>query len=349
MPLVTRLVRKLFSQLAGLSWQSVLVALAGYILISFLGLYWAQEPVAQSSPVLFWYFLIVTSSTVGYGDYSATTAAGMWVISCWVIPFGLMIWGMVVGRTAAAIIQYFQRSLKGMSQLHHSGHTLVIGYNGARTLQLLQLLLREAVSPEKANIVLCAHVDKLDSNPLPEQIGFVRVSSFNNEPEMMRANVSEAATILIDTPLDETTLTTAMFCYQQNAGARILAYFNDDAIARLLKGHCPSVECIPSVSVEMLAKAAADPGSSALHHELLNVDKGMTQYSVEVPLGVGTVCVRDLFLLFKERYQATVIALQTDGPDSLLINPAMELAISGGDRIHYIADERIDHFDWSTC
>tara|TARA_R110002167_G_scaffold5194_1_gene24312 strand:- start:4928 stop:5977 length:1050 start_codon:yes stop_codon:yes gene_type:complete len=348
MPIVTRLVRKFFHQLTSLSWHSVLMVLAGYILVSFAGLYWAQEPVTQGSLALFWYFLVVTSSTVGYGDYSATTPAGMWVISCWVIPFGLMIWGLVVGRTAAAIIQYFQRSLKGMSPLHHSGHTLVIGYNGPRTLQLLQLLLREAGSSEKANLVLCAHVDKLDSNPLPDQIGFARVSSFNNESEMLRANIGEAATILIDTPLDDITLTTAMFCYQHNPGARILAYFNDDAIARLLKGHCPSVECIPSVSVEMLAKAAVDPGSSVLHHELLSVDKGMTQYSVRVPQAIATLCVSDLFLLFKLRYQATVIGLQPDGPDSLMVNPAMELPIHAGDRIHYIADERIDKFDWSS-
>ncbi len=348
MPIVTRLLWKFVNQLASLSWHSVLVALASYILISFIGLYWAQEPVAQGSPILFWYFLIVTSSTVGYGDYSASTPAGMLVISSWVIPFGLMIWGMMVGRTAAAVIQYFQRSLKGMSQLQQSDHTLVIGYNGPRTLQLLKLLLREAASPAQANVALCAHEDKLDSNPLPDQIGFARVASFNSETEMQRVNVAQAATILIDTPLDDITLTTAMFCYQQNPAARILAYFNDDAIARLLKAHCPSVECVPSVSVEMLAKAAADPGSSALHHELLAVDKGMTQYSVEVPGNIGPICVRDLFLLFKERHQATVIALQSGGPDSLMVNPAMDLPVAAGSRIHYIADERIERFDWSA-
>ena len=348
MPIVTRLVHKLFNQLASLSWHSVLMMLASYILISFVGLYWAQEPIAHGSPILFWYFLIVTSSTVGYGDYSATTPAGMWIISCWVIPFGLMIWGMVVGWAAAGIIQFFQRSLKGMSQLYHTDHSLVIGYNGSRTLQLLQLLLREADSPKKANLVLCADMDKLDSNPMPDEIGFARVSCFHNETEMRRVNVSKAATIIIDTPLDDITLATAMFCYQQNPKARILAYFNDDSIAQILRAHCPSVETIPSVSVEMLAKAAADPGSSKLHHELLNVDKGMTQYSVKVPLDTPTACVGDLFLLFKEHYQATVIALQTNGPDSVLVNPGMELPIKAGDRIHYIADERIDHFDWSS-
>ncbi len=348
MPILSRLVRKLLCQLATLSWQSVLLALAGYIIISFIGLYSAGEPVAMGSPVLFWYFLIVTSSTVGYGDYSATTPAGMLVISLWVIPFGLMIWGMVVGRTAAAMIQYFQRSLRGMTALQQRDHTLVIGYNGARTLQLLRLLIREAESPAAANVTLCAHEDKLDSNPMPDQIGFARVASFNSEQEMQRVNIAQAATILIDTPLDDITLTTAMFCYQQNPCARILAYFDDDAIARLLKGHCPSVECIPSVSVEMLAKAAADPGSSALHHELLAVDKGMTQYSVLVPPSVGDVRVRDLFLLFKERYQATVIALQASGVDTLVVNPGMNQPVAAGSRLYYIADERITCFDWST-
>jgi len=47
--------------------------------------------------------------------------------------------------------------------------------------------------------------------------------------------------------------------------------------------HCPEVECTPSVAVEMLAKSVFDPGSSLLHHDLLDVEEGQAQFSVELP------------------------------------------------------------------
>lgn len=346
MLLVTRLARKLAQHLATISWQSVIGAFAGYVALSWLGLYLAQEPVATESALLFWYFLIVTSSTVGYGDYSASTAFGMFVISTWVIPFGLILWGTVIGRVVAGVVNYLQKRAKGMSQLHLSDHTLVIGYNGARTQQLLSLLLREYESSEQANITLCARSEKIQENPLLGKISFVRVENFSNVQEMARANVDTAKSILIDTPLDDVTLTTAMFCAQQNPHAHIMAYFHEETTAELLQSHCPNIECIPSVSVEMLAKAAVDPGSSALHHELLNVDTGQTQYSVIVPQDVSTLSVADIYLVFKARYQATLIAIKAQGAAAIVTNPDLNQTIDAGDRIYYIADERITQFNW---
>ncbi|MEH6628159.1 MAG: ion channel [Motiliproteus sp.] len=346
MLIITRLARSLARHLVTISWQVVLATLVGYVAISWFGLYLAQEPVATGSPLLFWYFLVVSSSTVGYGDYSAATPAGMLVISTWVIPIGLVMWGTIIGRVAAAVISFLQRGVKGMRQVSNTDHTLVIGYNGVRTMQLLRLLLREAPSADDANIVLCASPEKITANPMPGIIGFIRVESFNNPYEMQRTNVKNAKAILIDTPLDDITLTTAMFCHQQNPHAHIMAYFNDDDTADLLKENHPSIECIPSVSVEMLAKAAADPGSSALHYELLSVDKGQTQYSVVVPTEVAPFNIRDVYLQFKEQFDATIIAVQSNGPSSIITNPPLDTSVSPGARIHYIADERITEFNW---
>ncbi|MFP8966854.1 ion channel [Pokkaliibacter sp. CJK22405] len=350
MLLVTRLSKRLARHLATLSWQTLLIGFVGYLILSWVGMYLAGEAVATDSLTVFWYWLIVTSSTVGYGDYSASTVLGRWIVSLWVIPFGLAMWGTLIGRIAGAIMLFLQRGIKGLRRVKHHNHTLVIGYNGIRTLQLLRLLINEAGGhADQANLVLCANVAKIEENPMPDEIGFVRVESFNNAIEMERTNISEARSILIDTPLDDVTLTTALFAYQQNPTAHIMAYFDDEQNARLLKAHCPTVECIPSVSVEMLAKAAADPGSSALHHELLNVDQGQTQYSVVVPELSHSLTVGDLFLTFKERHEAILLAVKFRNDDRLTPNPGLSVALNAGDRLYYIADERVTDFRWEKA
>nr|WP_246589759.1 potassium channel family protein [Marinobacterium ramblicola] len=345
--LVFRLARRLAHHLATLSWQTVVLGFALYLLVGWSGMYLAAEPVATGSFTLFWYWLIVSSSTVGYGDWSATTPAGMWIVSLWVIPVGLAMWGALLGRIAGSVVLFLQRGIKGLQTVKHENHTLVIGYNGNRTLHLLRLLIREAGdNAQDANLVLCAQTGKIEQNPMPDAIGFVRVDSFNNSFEMAKTNITKARSILIDTPLDDVTLTTALFAYEQNPGAHIMAYFENENNARLLKAHCPTVECIPSVSIEMLAKAAADPGSSALHHELLNVDQGHTQYSVTLPRLNTPITIRDVFMQLKEQHDATLLAVKYADGDRVTPNPALASTINTGDRLYYIADERIETFNW---
>jgi voltage-gated potassium channel len=99
------------------------------------------------------------------------------------------------------------------------------------------------------------------------------------------------------------------------------------------------------VDIELLAKASMHPGSSVLHHDLLNVQEGMTQYSIRYPDNAKSVPLRDLFLPLKERYESILIAVG-DGKGAVTLNPPMSQMILPGTTIYYIADERIDGLDW---
>lgn len=342
-----KLKKKLLHYFSDTHWYTIVVLLFLYGISSW-GLLLATGETALTHPIDFVYWLIVTGSTVGYGDYSPSTFAGKLVVALYIIPVGLSIFALIVGRIATWISFKWHKNNKGLNNHMTEQHILIMGWNGERTMQLLNLLIKENdQNSVKSEIMLCVRKDI--TNPLPGQIEFVKVSSFNRDEDMDRANVAEAKTILIDNPDDDITMTSALYCAKRNPDAHIVAYFNDESLVGLLKDHCPNVECTPSVAVELLVKSAFDPGSSLLHHDLLSVDAGQEQYSVLVPDTATTMSVEHLFLGLKRHHNAIFVGFATDHDDhNIHVNPDFNEQVNPGDRIFYIAARRINEFNWSS-
>ncbi|MBL4826549.1 MAG: potassium channel protein [Spongiibacteraceae bacterium] len=324
--------------------HSLLVALLVYIALSWCLLRLSGEHALVGSDFVYW--LVVSTSTVGYGDLSPSTEAGKWVTALVIIPLGLSIFAITVGRLAGFASYHWRKGVRGLGSVNRQNHIVLVGWNGQRTLRLPQLLIKEEEQAGTLRpIVLCVRVEREIENPMPEAIQFVKVSSFNDKDEMDRASIATAACIVIDNDSDDATMTAALFCHARNSAAHIIVYFADESLSDLLTIHCPSIECTPSVSVEMLAKATADPGSSALHYQLLSVDQGMTQYSICYPETMPDVRFEILFSQLKKHYEATVIAISSRDV-GIVVNPALEVMVLPGETLYYIASDRISVPDW---
>ncbi|QDP02090.1 potassium channel family protein [Thalassotalea sp. PS06] len=343
MSIFLRLKQLFLRQLLHLPWQGVLLLTVGYIALSWilLTLSGESELVQEQN---FLYFLMVTASTVGYGDFSPQSQPGKYVVALFIIPAGLSLFGLLIGRVIGFFSDQWRKGVKGLKTLNYDNHILVIGWNEGRTMQLLKLLKREMdFHSDKQDIALCVRADI--ENPQPEQIGFVRVLNFTSDEEMDRAGVSNASCIVIDTQDDDVTMTTALYCASRNPDAHTIAYFQDDQLGNLLKQHCPNIECMPSVGVELIAKSAVDPGSSLLHHQLLDVGQGMTQYSLQYQ-GKQALQVAAVFIALKKHYQATLIGISPNGYDTLELNPDLEKIVAPDSTLYYIADERLNNINW---
>lgn len=307
---------------SNLRWYAIALMMVFYALSSYGLLFLAGEQ-GMLDVHDFVYWLVVTGSTVGYGDMSPSTASGKWVVALYIIPMGLSIFALVLGRAASFVSHQWQKGARGLNALNVNNHILVIGWNGKRTEQLIKLLLIEkANSLEKPEIVLCVRADI--TNPFPSEIEFVQVDSFNKDEDMDRACVQSAATILVDNPHDDMTMTTALYCSQRNKKAHKVAYFDDESLVNLLQQHCPEIECTPSVAVEMLAKSAFDPGSSLLHHDLLDVHVGQAQFSATITDNVDPISVKNVFYLLKQKYDAIFIGVATNHDiHKIVVNPLL--------------------------
>ncbi|MEF1289690.1 potassium channel protein [Vibrio sp. M260118] len=328
------------SNLFNLSNRNLALLLIIYVALSWVLLSISGERSLTDNFSTFIYFLMVTASTVGYGDHSPETAMGKWVVILFVIPGGLSLFAALIGRLATGMVEYWRAGILGKRRVGVENHIVLLGWNGQRTMHLIRMLQHEEEG--KRPIVLCSRSDI--ENPLPGEIGFVKVSSYTDSQEMEKAAIDAASCIVVDNLEDDITLSAALYSANINPKAHLLAYFKDEALSNLLSQHCPNAECIPAVGAEMLAKAAVDPGSSALHQELLASTRGMTQYSVEYPTELAAIKVEDAFQLMKRDYQATLIAL--DNGQGIELNPELNREIVPGAKIFYIADERIEQFNW---
>ncbi|KJY83182.1 potassium channel protein [Vibrio galatheae] len=328
------------SNLFRLSNRNLVLLLAIYVVMSWTLLALSGEQSLTQDVSTFFYFLMVTASTVGYGDHSPQTALGKWVVILVVIPGGLSLFAALIGRLATGMVEYWRAGILGKRRIGVENHIVLLGWNGQRTMHLIRMLQHEEAG--KRPIVLCSRSDI--ENPLPGEIGFVKVNSYTDSQEMERAAIANASCIVVDNLEDDITLSAALYSANINPTAHLLAYFKDEALSNLLSQHCPNAECIPAVGAEMLAKAAVDPGSSALHQELLASTRGMTQYSTIYPKDNTAIKVEDAFQMMKRDYQATLIAF--DIGKGIELNPELAREITPGAKIFYIADERIEEFDW---
>lgn len=334
----------IYRHFKNMRWQAVGLLLLSYLLSSWLLLHFAGETALTGQNFLYW--MVVTASTVGYGDLSPETTVGKSLVAFYIIPFGLSLFALTVGKFAAFSAFQWRKGVMGLKELDLYDHIVVVGWNEQRTLPLLKLLKTEAQNNLNREICLCVAEDM--ENPIPGTIEFVRALTLNDDEGLKRAGIANASTIIIDCAQDDQTLSAALNIYNLNPNAHIIAYFRDESLSKLLKQHCPTVECTPSVSTELIVKSAMDPGSSILHSELLNATTGMTQYSMVVPETIADLTVRDLYVPLKERYQATLIAVDLDNDGKPEVNPALSQRIKPGCTIYYIAEQRLKEMDWAV-
>lgn len=323
-----------------------LAATVLWAVFAYIGLFLLGEQNLVASPVVFTYWLMVTASTVGYGDLSPATPAGMIFTGFFIIPVGLSIFAMLITKIGFILSNLTSRKRRGLGMIHVNNHCVIIGWNASRTLRLIELL-SSTNNQLNEKIVLC--VDMEMENPLEDEIEFIRVDSFLNEDEMRRARIDTANRVVLDLSTDEETLTTALLCRKLNPTAHKTAYFKDENIGRLLKVHCPQVEVIPSVSIELLARATLDPGSSAFHQQLLDSTEGTSQYSIEYT-GEKNTSFGELFSSFKTTLDATLVGIKHVDDARIQINPSLDQVITLGSILYYYSPKRvtIEHGKWDT-
>jgi len=300
---ITNLINKHFMAINA---YTLILLLTGYVCISWVGLLYGNETHLTESAANFFYYLVTTSSTVGYGDLSPATENGRLFSALFIIPCGVGLFALSVGRAAVFFTDFWRTNRRGKQNLNLENHIIVIGINSGRTPHLIEMLKREEQGRREVVVVSCEY----EESPFDTDIHFVRVKSFTDAVDMARANLSKASAVIVDTDLDDVTLTVSLFVAEQNSDAHLVAHFEDAIKSDLLHKYCPNSECISSLSTELVAKSVMDKGSSFIHSELVSAHQGQTQYSIQIPEGISTFTLDVIYTEFKKQHEAIIIAVQ---------------------------------------
>ncbi len=243
----------------------------------------------------------------------------------------------VLAKTSGVRITVWRRHHMGkMAYADLRGHTILIGWQGAASTRLLELLLSDTATDDEGVVLIAEGVA---GNPLPDHMRFIAAESYTHTEVYLRAGITGAARVIVNLPSDDQTLAAVFALMAHAPAAHIVAHFDSASAARLVNCHYPAIECARPMTAEILARAAQDPGSAAITAELLSVDDGPTQFSRAAPANAQPLDDSRLAADFNQR---GTLLLGLRAPDGALrLNPPARIAVAAGAMLSYLAEQRV--------
>jgi len=346
--ILSRVMQRLYARVSGLSWDTVVIMTVFHFTTSW-GLLTVIGGENIASGEIFWYFYATTVTTVGYGDYSPVTVAGRAITILWIMPGGIALFTTIIAKVVQNVADKWRKRLRGLASYENlTDHIVILGWHGPRTQRMVDHI-RGGQGETERDIVLCSAQNI--ENPMPDQVRFVCGSALNTPDLLRRAAVTNAKFIIALGHDDNETLAAALGAAAVNGDVHIVAYFDQQSFADLLKAHCTHAECNVSLSIELMVRSAQDPGSSRVQRQLLSTLEGPTQFSLQVPADAKPVTYGKLFSELKNNHDATLfgVAESTLG-DDLVLNAPSDHQVNPGVILYFMAAERITaaQIDWAT-
>ncbi|SNR68420.1 ion channel [Blastococcus mobilis] len=332
--LIHRLSRFFRLRLRG--WRLPLAVAVFVFLTSWLAMALVEPAGAEiAAPGTYWWYFLVTSATVGYGDVFPVSTGGR-LVGLYVIVGGIVTLTLLFTQLAAALQSIRGRRLRGVVPLDLSDHVVLLGYWPGRTERIVAELTAEG----RFQVALCAWGD-VPENPFPDQpaVHFVR-GDLTHEDVMNRACVQRARTAVIDGRDDNETLAIAVAVDHANPGIHLVAAVRDLGRRENLRYVNGGVQVVQWHMPFLLTEEATDPGITQIYNDLMSSGGHGNTYSLRVPTGFPHRTFGDCQTHFGRTFGATVLAVR--GRDGLVVSPPWETPVTEGTTLYYVAGRRIE-------
>ena len=331
--LVYRLARFLRVRLHG--WRLPL-AVAAFVFLSSWAAMALVEPASTgiAAPHTYWWYFVVTSATVGYGDVFPVSTAGR-IVGLYVIVGGIVTLTLLFTQLANGLQSVKGKRLRGVISLDLSDHVVLLGYFPGRTERIVTELTADG-----RQIALCAW-DEVGENPMPDrpEVHFVR-GDLSREDVMRRACVDRARTAVIDGRDDNETLAIAVAVDHANPAIHLVAALRDLGRRENLRYVNAGVQAVQWHMPFLLTEEASDPGITQVYNDLMSTGGHGNTYSLRVPAGFPHPTFGDCQTHLGRTFGATVLAVRDD--TGLVVSPPWDRPVPEGTTLYYVAGDRID-------
>lgn len=284
-------------------------------------------------PENYWWWFVITGSTVGYGDYFPVTTGGH-LVGVYVVVGAIAALTTLFTQLATVIEKARGRRMQGAITVDRSRHVVVLGYAAGRTEQIMD----ELVADGRYAVVLGAW-DDVETHPLPgRDVEFVR-GDLMDESVLRRAGVDRAYSVLVDARDDNEALAIAVAVEHVHPDTHLVVAVRDMSRADHLSYVSDSIRCVPWHVPRMATEEVQDPGITEVYMQLMTTGGGDT-YSIRVPQSWGAVTFGECQTAFGREYGATVLAVRIN--DDLMVSPDWQTPVPVGSMLYYVARQRLD-------
>ncbi|MFE6506974.1 ion channel [Nocardioides sp. NPDC057767] len=313
------------------------LAIIGFVFVTgWIAMALAQPGSDIVHPANYWWWFLVTATTVGYGDFFPETTGGRFV-GAYVVFGSITTLAILFSRISAIIENAKGRRMRGEISFSGRSHIVLLGYTAGRTERLLAELLSE---PER-EVVLATWEDQLSEHPLAgeERLHFVR-GDLTDLSVLGRTGLSGAHSVLIDARDDNEAVTLTVAAHTSAPSVHTIVALRDLRVQRTIFRIDTTVHCVQWHNTQLIAEELSDPGIAEVYQELATAG-GKGTYSLIVPSGAASATVEVWQGALGRGHGATLLAVRT--LDGIQVSPPWDLPVTPGARVFYIASDRLDY------
>jgi len=274
------------------------------------------------------YWAIVTLSTVGYGDVTPKSAAGR-AISIFLIIVGLSIYVSVISKFGSFLIGRSLKEAKGLKNCEYEGHVVVLGMN-----DVVEEAIRQLLHGHKDVAVITETQEGIDR---ALRIGAFPILGDPTHTESLEmANVTKAATVIINLQDDSKTILAALACRRASKSAKIVASIKERQLIELVReSGVENVISPEALTGRMLASAVSEPHVLDFVDDVTSEVEGadLREFPIENTPLVGKKVGEALTSLRQETGTLLVGLVRMDERAKQISNPSDDEVMGEKDRI----------------
>ncbi len=264
------------------------------------------------------YWIVITLSTVGYGDITPSTPI-MKIIVFPIVLIGIVVFGSIAG----IIVEEQQARLRGLKKSKQNNHVVVLGYNDASESAIQEL-------KNRYDITLID--DVIDINPFMGEIHFIKGNP-KKEDVLMKANVGNAKYVIISLREDSDTILAILAVKNLSDATIIVSISSIENIKRARAAGAHVVVTVDALAGRFLASAVFEENVVRFFEDVSTGREGYDIVEIKAREFVGKK-VKDILL---ENYEeGLLIAVVRNG--EMYIKPLLEMEIMDGDHLLFIKE-----------
>ncbi|OQX99917.1 MAG: hypothetical protein B6I24_01320 [Bacteroidetes bacterium 4572_128] len=290
----------------------------------------------------YWY-MIVTLTTVGYGDFYPVTALGRAIGYLYVLS-SLGFLGFLISNLTNKIMEFMEKKKLGYFGTSFTNHIVIIGWNEFGKQVAEQIVRADhsvaVVTNDKANIDLIL-------NSFSKKNIFPFFSDYENFENLKKANINQAFSVFLNFNDDTENLVYLLNFKKHYKNVRLIAALNNFNLRDtfLSAGAAYAVSKVNIIS-KLVASYIFEPDAAKITEDIMTTsteegDFDMQEYKViEKNPYLNKNCL-EVFTDMKIKFNCVLLALSRkndNGERIVLKNPSKETKIKMNDYIILISD-----------